>query len=353
MSDQLENMSQAYELAMRGWGRVSPNPMVGAVLVKAGKVIALGWHPFCGGPHAEAMAIAKAGAKAQGADLYVTLEPCSHFGKTPPCTQAIIDAGITKVFVGVKDPNPRMNGKSIALLKKAGIHVEVGFLEDELLRLNESFNKHVTSGMPFVTAKIAQTIDGKIANTQGDSKWITGQEARDYAHELRFGFDAILVGINTVLKDDPALNSTPRKNIKKIILDTHLKMPSRGKIYTSTRPEDILIFTAAKKTKTLNATVIVSPLKDGRIDLEWVLRYLGKMEVSHVLIEGGAKVVGNALNRGLVDKMMIYIAPKIMGAGIDAIAGVATKDISKMLKLKDVQAGRIGEDLFIEARIKG
>ncbi len=353
MSEHLKYMSQAYELALRGWGRVSPNPMVGAVLVKSGKVIARGFHAYYGGPHAEAAAIKTAGAKAKGAHLYVTLEPCSHFGKTPPCTQAIIDAGITKVFVGVKDPNPRMNGKSITLLKKAGINVEVGFLEDELLRLNESFNKHIKSSMPFVTAKIAQTLDGKIANSNGDSKWITGQDARDYAHELRFGFDAIIVGINTVLKDDPALNSVPRKSIKKVILDTHLQMPSKGRIYTQTPPEDILIFTASKKIKKLNATIIQAPLKNNKVDLKWVLRYLGRIGVANLLIEGGAKVIGNALNEKLVDKMMVYVAPKIMGDGINAIAGMTTKDISKILTLKDVQMGRIGEDLFIEAPIKG
>ena len=341
-------MSQAYDLALRGWGKVSPNPMVGAVLVKSGKVIAHGWHAFYGGPHAEAMAIANAGAKARGADLYVTLEPCAHDGKTPPCTQAILDVGIKCVYVGVLDPNPRMNGKSVKLLKKAGIDVHVGFLHQELLQINEGFNKHITTGMPFVTAKIAQTLDGKIANAAGKSKWITGQEARDYAHEMRFGADAILVGINTVLKDNPALNSTPLKNIKKVILDTHLQMPATGKIYASTKPEDILIFTAATKIKKLKATIIQAPLKDGRIDLKWVLQYLGKNGVGQVLIEGGAQVIGNALRLGLVDKMNIYVAPKIMGAGLDAVAGVATKDISKILKLSYVQIGRIGEDLIME-----
>ena len=351
MSQQIQYMDQAYGLAMKGWGGVSPNPMVGAVLVKSDKVIAEGWHAFCGGPHAEAMAIALAGVKAKGADLYVTLEPCSHFGRTPPCTQAIIDAGIKRVFVGVLDPNKKMNGKSIALLHKAGIDVKVGFLETELNALNEAFNKYITTHTPFVTAKIAQTLDGKIASSQGESKWITSRSSRDHAHEMRYGYDAILVGINTVLKDDPFLNSVPRKDIKKIVLDTHLKMPAKGNIYTKTRSEDILIFTAAKKSSKLRATVIQAPLKDGKIDLKWVLQYLGKMEVVNMLIEGGSKVIGNALSLGLVDRMVIYVAPKIMGEGLDAIAGMGTKDIGKILKLKDIQVGKIDDDLLIEGYI--
>ncbi len=341
-------MNRAYELALKGWGKVSPNPMVGAVLVKSGKVIAEGWHPFCGGPHAEAMAIAKAGAKAKGADLYLTLEPCLHFGRTPPCVQAIIQAGIKRVFIGQLDPNPRMNGKSIKLLRQAGVSVEVGFLKKELTLLNEAFSKYMTAAMPFVTAKIAQTLDGKIATLTGESQWITSTETRTQSHEMRFGFDAILVGINTVLKDNPYLNAMPAKPTKKIILDTRLRTPSKANLFRGTKPENIYIFTAAKSSHRLKAQVIQAPLKEGRIDLTWVLRYLAQQEITNVLIEGGAAVVGNALKNGLVDKVTIYMAPKILGDGLEAVRGLRVKKLSDALALKDVVVGRIGEDILIE-----
>src|SRR5580698_9449657 len=225
MQNDLEFMNRAWELALKGWGRTSPNPMVGAVIIKSGKIIAEGYHHYCGGDHAEIDALKKAGSKARGASMYVTLEPCGHSGRTPPCTQAILKAGIKKVIVGALDPNKLNNGKSLKFLRQHGIEVEQGLLADELRHMNEVFNCWITTGRPFVTAKIAQTIDGKIATLKGESKWITSSFARDYAHRLRFGFDAILVGINTVIKDDPKLRTLPAKRIKKIILDTHGKMP--------------------------------------------------------------------------------------------------------------------------------
>ena len=355
MDKHLSYMHRAYDLALKGWGRVSPNPMVGAVLVKSGKVIAEGWHAFCGGPHAEAMVIAKAGTKAKGADLYVTLEPCAHFGRTPPCTQAIVNAGIKRVFVGTLDPNSRMNGKSVKLLRKAGIAVEVGFVQEELTRLNEAFNKYIRTSMPFVTAKIAQTLDGKTATVTGESKWITSQEARDYGRELRFGFDAILVGINTVLNDDPFLNTVPRKPIKKIILDVHLRTPAKAKLFKGTKPADVLIFTASKAKKNLKATIIQSPVLPvasatgtdricnstggGKVDLKWVMKYLAQHEITNVLIEGGSQVIANALKNGLVDKMMVYTAPIVMGD---------VKKLNQALRLKNTSAGRIGGDILLE-----
>jgi diaminohydroxyphosphoribosylaminopyrimidine deaminase/5-amino-6-(5-phosphoribosylamino)uracil reductase len=214
-------MRKAMILAQRGLGLTSPNPMVGALLVKNGKIIAQGWHRRCGGDHAEIVALKKAGAKARGCRLYVTLEPCSHYGRTPPCVQQIIAAGIREVYVGMIDPNPLNNGKSIRLLKKAGVKVEVGFLPEKLQRLNEAFVKYITTRMPFVTAKCAQTLDGKIAASSGHSQWITSARTRDHAHKLRSQFDAILVGVNTVLQDNPRLNAAARsKRLKKIILDS-------------------------------------------------------------------------------------------------------------------------------------
>lgn len=330
-------MNRAWELALQGWGRTSPNPMVGAVIVKSGKIIAEGYHHYCGADHAEVDALKKAGNKARGATLYVTLEPCGHTGRTPPCTQAIIKAGIKKVIVGALDINKLNNGKSLKFLKRNGIQVEHGLMAEELAHMNEAFNCWISTGRPFVTAKVAQTLDGKIAALDGDSKWITSNFARDYAHRLRFGFDAIMVGINTVLKDDPQLRTLPAKRIKKIILDTHGKMPARAKLLQGIKPEDVFVFT------TKNA-----PLYNGKIDLNWVLDHLGSNKITSVLIEGGGAVVGEALARGLVDKMMIYAAPKIMGEGIQSVGGLKSKSLKEMVSLRNLSFDKIGEDLLIQ-----
>jgi len=348
MNNDFIYMNRAWELALKGWGRTSPNPMVGAVIVKSGKIIAEGYHHYCGGDHAEIDALKKAGLKARGADLYVTLEPCGHTGRTGPCTEAILKAGIKKVIVGAKDPNRLNNGKSLNFLKKNGVEVEQGLLADELMRMNEAFNNWITTGQPLVTAKIAQTIDGKIATLSGESKWITSSFARDYAHRLRFGFDAILVGINTVLKDDPQLKTLPAKRIKKIVLDTQGKISPRAKLFAGTRPEDVFVFTAKNPDKKIKAQVIKAPLYHGRIDLKWVLAYLGTKEAISLLIEGGGAVVGEALQRKLVDKMMIYTAPKIMGEGIQSVRGLKSKTLAGLVELNDMSFDKIGDDILIQ-----
>jgi len=337
MNNDFIYMNRAWELALKGFGQTSPNPMVGAVLVKSGKIIAEGYHHYCGADHAEVDALKKAGVKARGTTLYVTLEPCGHSGRTPPCTQAILKAGIKKVIVGALDPNGLNNGKSLKFLRQQGIEVKQGLLADELTHLNEAFNRWITKDKPFVTAKIAQTLDGKIAALDGRSKWITSAFARDYAHRLRFGFDAIMVGINTVLKDNPQLRTLPAKRIKKIILDTHGKLSPRAKLLEGTRPQDVFVFTRKS-----------APLYNGKIDLKWVLKFLGEREVTSVLIEGGGAVVGEALARNLVDKMMIYIAPKIMGEGIQAARGLKPKTLGKMVHLKEMTFDKIGEDILIQ-----
>ena len=348
MNNDFNYMNRAWELALQGWGRTSPNPMVGAVIVKGGKIIAEGYHHYCGGDHAEVDALKKAGVKAKGAALYVTLEPCGHAGRTPPCTQAILKAGIKKVIVGALDPNKLNNGQSLKFLRRHGIDVEHGLLADELRHLNEAFNQWITAGRPFVTAKIAQTLDGKIANLDGESKWITSAFAREYAHRLRFGFDAIMVGINTVIKDDPQLRTQPSKCIKKIILDTHYKMPLRAKLLEGTKPQDVFIFTAKPTAKKIKAQLIKAPLYKGKIDLKWVLSYLGDKQVSSLLIEGGGIMVGEALERNLVDKMMIYTAPKIMGEGLPSVRGLNSRSLNEMVHLKDMSFDKIGEDILIQ-----
>jgi len=348
MNNDFFYMNRAWELALQGWGKTSPNPMVGAVLVKSDKIIAEGYHHYCGGDHAEIDALKKAGTKARGTTLYVTLEPCSHTGRTGPCTEAILKAGIKKVIVGAVDPNPINNGRSLKWLKRQGIEVEAGLLADELIAMNEAFNCWIVTRRPFVTAKVAQTLDGKIALLSGESKWITSAYTRDYAHRLRYGFDAIMVGINTVLKDDPRLRTLPVKRIKKVVLDTHGKISPDAKLFEGTKSEDVFVFTVHPPVKKIKAQVIKSPVYKGKIDLKWVLGFLGKNEITHLLIEGGGTVVGSALERGLVDKMMIYTAPKFMGEGLSAIRGLRLRKLSDMIKLQGLSIDKIGEDILIQ-----
>jgi diaminohydroxyphosphoribosylaminopyrimidine deaminase/5-amino-6-(5-phosphoribosylamino)uracil reductase len=252
------------------------------------------------------------------------------------------------VIAGALDPNRLNNGKSLKFLRQQRIEVERGLLADELTHLNETFNRWITTGQPFVTAKIAQTIDGKIATMDGESKWITSAFARSYAHRLRFGFDAIMVGINTVLKDNPQLRTLPAKRIKKVILDTHGKISSRAKLLEGTRPEDVFVFTENPTGQKIKAQVIKAPLYKGKIDLKWVLKFLGEREVTSVLIEGGGAVVGDALARNLVDKMMIYTAPKIMGDGLQSVRGLKPKSLAGMVHLKEISFDKIGEDILIQ-----
>ncbi|MEI7998619.1 MAG: bifunctional diaminohydroxyphosphoribosylaminopyrimidine deaminase/5-amino-6-(5-phosphoribosylamino)uracil reductase RibD [Candidatus Omnitrophota bacterium] len=360
MKEQYNYMQKAFELAQRGKGSTSPNPMVAAVIVKNGRIIAEGFHKRCGGDHAEVDAFKKAGLNAKGATLYVTLEPCSHVGRTPPCTDAIIKAGIKKVVIGVLDPNPVNHGKSIKILRHAGIEVESGFLKEELTLMNKVFNKYITKCLPYTVAKCAQTLDGKIATATGDSKWITSQEARDYAREKRGEFDAIMVGINTVLKDDPQLNSTRKdKNLKKIIVDSSLKTPINARLFAS-GVGDVIVVTTAKASKKKiqqfkdkGVCLWEAPAKGEHVDLVWLFKKLAKNEIAHVLIEGGGRLIGRALKDGLVDAMMIYIAPKIIGdqGAISSIAGLNVHKVNRALELRNMMVKNIGQDLLIEGEV--
>lgn len=242
----LDFMKIAYQLALKGRLTTSPNPMVGAVIVKNGKIITQGFHHHRGGPHAEIIALEKTKQNLKGAKLYVTLEPCFHFGRTPPCVNAILQSGIKEVIIGMIDPNPMTKGKSIAKLRKAGVKVKVGVLQDTLFQMNESFVKYIKYKMPFIVAKTAQTLDGKIATRTGESQWITSAASRTYAHDLRNEFDAILVGINTVLKDNPGLNAT-RKSLKKIVVDSSLRIPLSAKLFKKTKAQDCLMATTQKQ----------------------------------------------------------------------------------------------------------
>lgn len=354
-------MKRVLQLAKKAIGKTSPNPYVGAVIVKNGKIIAEGWHKKCGGDHAEIDAFNNAKSPVKGATLFVNLEPCFHVGRTPPCAEAIIKSGIKKVVIAMKDPNPLTNGKSIAKLKKAGIDVKVGILENEARILNGAFIKFMTLKMPLVVGKCAQTLDGKIATRTGDSKWITSESTRQFARKLRNEFDAILVGINTVLKDNPCLNAADKnKTIKKIVLDSSLKISLKAKLFKGCSLQNCFIATTRKASKQKIAQfekkgiqVIVCPFCKGKIDFKWLFKELAKKQIMSILIEGGAKVLGNAIASGLVDKMHIYIAPKIVGdqKALSSIDGLNISHIGKAVLLKNIEMRFLGKDIFISADI--
>lgn len=351
-------MKHAIKLAKRAMGRTSPNPLVGAVVVKDGEIISQGYHKRAGMPHAEIEALKAAGERARGADLYTNLEPCNHFGRTPPCTQAIIEAGISRVFIGMRDPNPSVKGGGAEYLKAHGITVEVGILEEECKRLNEIFIKYVTSGMPFVILKLAASLDGKIALANGESKWITNEKSRKYVHSLRNRLDAVLVGIGTVLKDDPQLTARlpGAKQPIRIVLDTHLRIPLSAKVLNTDLPAKTLIVTGPEASndkinniKEKGAYVMEIGLKNGVINLKELLLKLGEREITSILVEGGASIAASFLKEKLIDKFYFFYAPKIIG-GHHSIPMIGGRDINSMdqaIHLKELSIRRFGEDVLI------
>ena len=364
-------MSTALKLARKGTGRTSPNPAVGAVLVRQGRILGQGWHHRAGLPHAEVEALKDAqrrGHQPKGATLYVTLEPCSTHGRTPPCTDAIIDAGISRVVAGGTDPNPIHAGKGFNVLRRAGIAVQTGMLEAECGALNEAFNHWIIRRVPFVTVKAAMTLDGKIATASGESKWITGPRARAAGMRLRLTADAILVGINTVLADDPSLTvrtaSTGMPAHKagrwrRIILDSTARLPLRARVATDTfAASTVVVVTKAAPRQRVEAlerrvTVWRAPAKDGRVDLCWLLKRLGREGVTHLLVEGGGEVNAAFLLQGLAQRIAFFYAPKILG-GRDArkaVAGEGATSLARARKLRDLQWRRLGPDLLLTARV--
>ncbi|MDD5136172.1 MAG: bifunctional diaminohydroxyphosphoribosylaminopyrimidine deaminase/5-amino-6-(5-phosphoribosylamino)uracil reductase RibD, partial [Candidatus Omnitrophica bacterium] len=332
-------MRMALGLARRAQGLTSPNPAVGAVIVKGGRIVGKGYHKRCGLPHAEVNALDDAGAKARGAVLYVTLEPCDHFGRTPPCTDAIIDAGIRKVVVGMKDPNPVNNGKGIRKLNRAGIGTVVGILEDEARDLNKPSIKFITTGMPYVTVKMAESLDGKIATKTGDSRWITDTDSRRFVHGLRSKVDAIMVGARTVVKDDPLLLSNLSKGRQpvRVIVDSALKIPKSAKIFSRMDESPVIIATTKAGSK------------PGRVDLRDLLKKLGGMGICHLLVEGGGEIVASLVEKRLVDEFLFFIAPKIIG-GRDAATSVEGAGIKKMreaLNFSKMRIRKFKKDILI------
>lgn len=352
-------MRLALRLAGKAQGRTSPNPLVGAIVVKDNIVISRGYHQKAGGPHAEAIALKKAGAAAKGATLYVTLEPCSHTDKrTPPCCPLVIQSGVKRVVVAMIDPNPRVSGKGLRSLRKAGIEVETGVLEAEARTLNEAFIKHITTGLPFVTLKLAQTLDGKIATASGESKWITGEEARAEGRRLRGCHDAILVGINTVLADDPSLTTriAGGRDPIRVIVDTRARLPLHAKVLTQKSSARTVVAIGKgvseqkiKKLQACGAEVLTVKTMQGRVDLRDLMQKLGKRDILSVLIEGGAEINASALKSGIVDKVVAFIAPLLMTGkdSLCSIGGASPSRLGKALRLTRVSSKFVGQDLMV------
>lgn len=364
-------MVQALRLAKRAYGQTSPNPMVGAVLVQDGQVIGRGWHHRAGAPHAEIEALADAARRhrsASGATVYVTLEPCCTHGRTPPCTEALIRAGVTRVVVAAVDPNPRHAGQGLVRLREAGITVDSGVLEAESNRLNEAFNHWIVHRIPWVTAKSAMTLDGKIATASGESKWITGPKSRSHAQRLRLSADAVLVGVETVLADDPSLTVRTQPGFRRpawhpvklrIILDTRARTPLGCRLVSDDGRASTLIVVSESadpaKIAALQArvTVIRAPEREGRIDLAWLMPELGRMGVLHLLVEGGGTVLASFFEAGLVHRIAFFYAPRILGGEESrrSVAGRGFRSLAEAPGLTEVESRRFGEDLFITARV--
>lgn len=354
-------MRQALKLAVRADGDTFPNPLVGAVVVKNSKIIGRGFHKKAGGPHAEIYALKEAGDLARGATLFCTFEPCAHFGRTGPCANEIIKSGIKKVYVGMVDPNPLTKGKGIERLRRHGVRVEVGILEKDIAAVNKPFIKAQVLGLPLVTIKIAESLDGKIATRAGRSKWITCAASRRYAHERRRFFDGIMAGIQTVLKDDPGLEpvcGAVQHRLTKIIVDSELKIPLTARLLDTEQP---VIIAAVKKNKAkeeelrrLGAEVIYVRSKKGRVSLHGLLKCLNKREIRSILVEGGAELNGSFLDERLADRAHIYISPVLIGGkrALSSTGGMGAVDPASAARLKDIRIKRIGEDVFIEGCLR-
>lgn len=358
--DNLKHMQSALALAKKGCGFVNPNPMVGAVIVKDGRVIGQGWHEYFGGPHAERNALRNCTDSPEGAALYVTLEPCCHYGKTPPCTEAIIRSGIAKVVIGTLDPNPVMAGKSVEILQNHQIQVEVGVLEEDCKRLIKVFSKFITSKIPFVLMKYAMTMDGKIATYTNHSKWITGEEARQRVQQTRHEFSAIMVGVNTIIYDNPLLTCRLEngRNPARIICDTHLRTPLDANVVQTAGSDTTFLATCSKdeeKRKQYlkkNCVLLDVGEKDGHIDLTDLMADLGNRNIDSVLLEGGSTLNWSALDQKIVDEAEIYIAPKLFGGTASTpVGGKGVAFPKEAFQLKASSVSQIGEDFLIESEV--
>lgn len=351
-------MEKALMLARRGLGKTSPNPMVGALVVKGRKVLGKGYHRKYGGPHAEVIALRNARGNVRGASMYVTLEPCCHHGWTPPCVDALIGAGISRVVIGTPDPNPRVNGKGIQSLLNNGIQVKVGVLEERCRELNEAYFKYITNGIPFVTLKFAQSLDGRISTKTGHSQWISSPESLRLGHTLRSIHDGVLVGIGTILVDDPGLTVrlARGKNPRRIIIDGTLRIPLRAKVLNDEGVDKTIIVATeranrekAQSLQDLGAEIVwARENQRGKVDMEDLLGKLGGMGLTSVLVEGGAKIITSFLRERLADKIVIVMAPKLIGEGIEAVGDLEIRDLDEALQISRMKTRRLGGDIVIE-----
>lgn len=361
MAQHEDFMRIAVNLAKKGLGKTSPNPVVGAVVVRHDRIVGKGYHKMAGLNHAEINALNDAKELAEGGDLYVTLEPCSHYGRTLPCTTSIIEKGIKRVFIGMKDPNPLVNGRGIRRLKRSGIEVKTGILENLCQSINKPYTKYIKTGMPFVTLKLGASLDGMIATPTGDSKWLTSDASRRYVHNIRSSTDAVMVGIGTVLKDNPLLTVRVkgRKNLKKnpirVVVDSHLKTPLNAEVLNLEEAKTIIATTRyadKKKFKqilALGAEVIIVDLKDGVVDLKKLILELGRRDITSILIEGGSKIAAGALKQRVVDNIKIFYAPILLGGdGMPLFASLEIKGLKEAVHLRDVRFKRIGTDMLFE-----
>jgi diaminohydroxyphosphoribosylaminopyrimidine deaminase/5-amino-6-(5-phosphoribosylamino)uracil reductase len=352
-------MKRALTLAKKGLGKTSPNPVVGCVIVNDSKIVGEGWHKKAGGHHAEIHALDMAGNKSRGADVYVTLEPCNHTGKTPPCTDALIRAGVKRVFCGFSDPNPIVNGAGLMALKNAGIETASGILEDECRAINRHFLKFIKSSQPYVTYKCAMTLDGKIASVTGVSRWISCEASRKIAHRMRAHNDAIMVGVDTIIADNPHLTVRHLKgrNPLRIIVDSHLRTPESVAVLSGNMASDTLIVTTETNPKVharylrTGARMLVCNSCNGKVDLTDLWNKLGKMGIQSVLLEGGSRLAGEALAHGLIDECVFFYAPKVIGSdGFSPFAMTGTTDMARSIKFCDLNVRRVGTDIMVTTR---
>lgn len=348
------------ELAKKGIGKVSPNPLVGCVIIKDERIIGAGYHEKFGGNHAEVNAINSARENLEGAILYINLEPCSHHGKTPPCVDKIIEKKVKRVVIGTLDMNPVVSGAGIKKLKTAGIEVKVGLLEKECIDLNKFFFKYITKKLPYVTLKAAQTIDGKIADTTGNSKWVSSAASRRHVHLLRAKYDAVLVGSGTVKSDDPTLTVrlTEGRNPKRIILDSKLELSSNHKIFSTNNDKNLIVVTTKnnidkkRRIKRLNSLgvkiLFAKENSDGKINLKSALTELAKNQISSILVEGGCEIYTSFLKENLYDNIILFIAPKLLGSGLPLVNSFGKSTIKNALKVKFVNIESVDDDLYVE-----
>jgi diaminohydroxyphosphoribosylaminopyrimidine deaminase/5-amino-6-(5-phosphoribosylamino)uracil reductase len=354
-------MRIALEEAAKGLGRTSPNPVVGAVLVKGGRIIARGYHKKAGTAHAEVVALEAAGVRAKGADLYTTLEPCDHYGRTPPCSLAIREAGVRRVICASADPNPKVSGKGVARLRRAGVQVLTGVLTEEADKLNRPFFKAIRTGMPWVTLKAAATLDGKLATATGDSRWVTGEASRGWVHRLRDSVDVILVGANTVRKDDPKLTTRlpggGGKDPLRVVVDSRLRLSPGYTVFTQKSAARTVVATLedpegrkARRFLAQGVEVWHVRQKAGRVDLKALLKRLCKAGHNHVLVEGGAELYASFLREHLADALALFLAPKLIGtSGLSWAGDLGVKEMTQALKVKDLSFERFGDDVLLQA----